>query len=333
MKKVILIAFSILILFLAVSYFIPVRKLNEVIIANSYTNIIKATFQPKNWIKWNDDVKDAWQKDSSSCHFTEDSLNHVSTIDIPGQQIRITQNHFLLYQLKETKQSHVSNFSFLMTMNVGYEKGSSGLNTLVTYGQMSRLLYKFFPFFEDTSFAHQTIASLKTYLEDPFRVYGFPIGLSQSSDSIFLTKTVVSSKKEIFKKLPLVFNELDSFARSKGIANPVNKNIYFNYINKDSLSVNAGVNINKIIPDDYLISCKRFYNGQIMVIGHYEGPFYKRYEIYNAMDQFMLDHQFIKGGASYEKYVSLLPASDSSVTKIELYYPLLNRSAISPVGR
>jgi hypothetical protein len=333
MKKVILIAISAFILFLVVSYFIPVRKLNEVIVTNTYSNIIKATFKPRSWIKWNDDVREAWQKDSSSCHFTEDSLHHTSTIDIPGRQIEIAQENFLLYHLTENKNSHISRFTFLLTMNVGDEKGTVGLNTLITYGRMSRYLYKIFPFLEDTSFAHQTISSVKSYIEDPARIYGFPIELKQSADSIFLTRTIVSSKKEIFKRLPLVFNELDSFARSKGIANPVNKNIYFNYINKDSLSINAGVNINKIIPDDYLISCKQFYYGQIMVIGHYEGPFYKRYELYNAMDQFMIDHQFIKGGASYEKYVSQLPESDSSVTKIELYYPLLNRSSISPVGR
>jgi hypothetical protein len=332
MKKVILICLSVLILFLIVSYFIPVRKLNEVLVANSYSNIIKATIQPRNWIKWNDAVKAAWLKDSSSCHFTEDSVSHISTIDIPGRQIVVTQNHFLLYQLKESKQGHISNFSFLLTMNVGAEKGTSGLNTFITYGRMSRLLYKIFPSFEDTSFEHQTIVSLKFYLEDLARFYGFPIELRKASDSIFLTRTIITSKNEIFKKLPIVFKELDSFARFKGIANPSNKNIYFNFISKDSISVNAGINIDKIIPDDYLISCKQFYNGQIMVIGHYEGPFYKRFEIYNAMDRFMIDHQFIKGGAGYEKYVSNLPVSDSSVTKIDLYYPLLNRISISAAG-
>jgi hypothetical protein len=327
MKKVVLIVFLVLIVLMIVSYFIPVRKLNEVVVANTYSNIIKATLQPRNWIKWNGDVKAAWQKDSSSCHFIEDSINHVSTIDIPGIKIQIVQDNFLLYHLTENKNNHESRFTFLLTMNTGEVKGTPGINTLITYGHVSRYLYDFFHYDDDVNFENKTIGSLRNYLENSENFYGFPIEIGQSPDSIFLTKTFVSSKKEIFKNLPRVFNELDSFARSKGVTNPVNKNIYFNPINKDSFSVNAGININKKVPDDYLISCKQFYSGQILIIGQYEGPFFKRLDLYKSMDQYLLDHQFVKGGASYERYLSPLPSSDSSMIKIELFTPLLNKKA------
>lgn len=324
MKKVILIVFSVLILFLIVSYFIPVRKLNEVLVANSYSNIIKATMHPGNWVKWNGDVKDAWQKDSSTCHFSMDSVHNISSIDIPGQQIHITQSNFLLYQLEQIKNNHSSDFSFLLTIHVGSEKGSSGLNTLITYGRVSRLLYKFFPFMDDSSFEVNTIKSLTNYLESPISFYGFPIEIKSPVDSIFLTKTTLMKKNEIFKKMPPIFNELDSFARARKISNPINKNVSFHYIGKDSVSVYTGVNIDKLVSDDYLISCQQLRYGQIMAVGQFEGRFSNRFDLYKAMDQFLVDHQFVKSGVSYEKYLSPLPESDSSLIKIELYYPLLN---------
>ncbi len=324
MKKTVLAIIVIVLLFLIISYFIPVRKLNEIIVPNSYTNIIKATVLPRNWIKWNDDVKEAWQKDSSNCHFSVDSENNISTIDLPGQQFRIIQNNFLLYQLAEIKNSHRSDFSMLLTIHVGSHKGSSGLNTLLTYGRMSRLLYQIFPFMDDSVFESKTIASLKSYLENPSRFYGFPIEMKLATDSIFLTKTTLLKKTELFKKMPAIFNELDSFARTKKIANPFNKNISFKYLDHDSVSLYTGVNIDKKIQDDYLISCQELPTGQIMAVGHFEGHFSNRPELYKVMDQFLSDHQFIKSGVPFEKYLSPLPKSDSAMIKIELYYPLLN---------
>jgi hypothetical protein len=62
--------------------------------------------------------------------------------------------------------------------------------------------------------------------------------------------------------------------------------------------------------------------GQVLAVGKFEGPFRDRPVLYDAMEKYLLDHQLIKIGVAYEKYLSPLPVSDSSIVKMELTYPL-----------
>src|ERR1700732_1356038 len=73
MKRVLPVIVIIIFVFLIVSFFIPASLENRVFIANTYQNIVSSFNQPRNWIKWDSEVRNAWQKDSSACRFQQDS--------------------------------------------------------------------------------------------------------------------------------------------------------------------------------------------------------------------------------------------------------------------
>ena len=324
MKKVVFILLLIFLALLVSSYFIRVKTTKEVLIANSFQNIIHSIMQPKSWIKWDDATYKAWQTDSVHCNFSQDTLHHSLLINIPGRQVLVTQKDYLLYQLEEVKDNNHAALTFSLTPFIGNQKGSSGKNTLVVYEVTTRLLYKLLPFANSNSFENNTIIALQSYLENAYRFYGYKIELKQSPDSIFLTKTSVVNKKELFEKLPFIFEDLQNFALANNISGPFNRNISFNVFGSDSTSVYAGININKKITNEFIFQTKSLRSGQLMAVGYYEGSFIGRIDLYKAIDKFLAEHDFIKGGAAFEKYLSPLPVNDSSIIKIELYYPLLN---------
>ena len=330
MKKIVFVLLLILLIFLVSSYFIQFKTTKEVLIANSFQNIIHSVMQPKSWIKWDDATYKTWQKDSTKCIFSQDTLHHTLSVNIPGRQVLVTQEDYLLYHLEEVRDHNSAAFSFSLIPYIGNQKGSFGKNTLVVCEITSRLLDKILPFINSNSFENNTINALQSYLENTYRFYGYKIELKQLPDSIFLTKTTVVNTKDLCQRLPFIFEDLQNFARANNIPGPFNRNISFNLFGNDSISVYAGININKKLTNEFIFQTKSLHSGQLMAAGYYEGPFIGRSDLYKAMDKFLAEHDFIKGGSAFEKYLSPLPVNDSSTIKIELYYPLLNTVIPSP---
>ncbi len=328
MKKVLFALPCIVVLFALVCFFIPSVQKNEVFIGNTLDNIVSSTMKPGNWIKWDSLVRQAWEKDSSACSFREDTARHTASINIPGKEIIITQVNYLIYQLEETKNHKHSTFLFSILPYLGNDQPGSFHNARISDAQDSRLLYKILPFLKQESFADKTISGLKSYLDNPTRFYGLPIQLKEPSDTIFLTQQeTATNQNDIFKKLPYLFNELDSFALAHHV-NPIgSKNVSYEFLPGDATKIIAGIHINRIIDGDYLVQCRQMPGNQALVVGTYEGLFQGRLKAYAAMDKYLVDHQLVKASANYEKYLSPLPVSDSSSIKIELIYPL--RSSIA----
>jgi effector-binding domain-containing protein len=327
MKKVFFALLSLLVLTLIVSYFIPSIRENKVFVGNTFNNIISSVDQPGNWIKWDPAVRQAWEKDSSACKFREDSVRHIITIDIPGKRIRVYQINYLLYQLEEIKDNDSSSFVFSIIPYVGNNQPRSLHNSQIAYAQDSRLLFKILPFLKAESFAERTMSDLKSYLENTARFYGLPIQLAKLSDTIFLARQKTITKQELFKDLPPLFEELDSFAQAYHVRPIGSKNVSYSYLPHDSVVIKAGIHINQSIMGDYLIHCMQMPGNQVLAVATYEGPFADRLKAYPAMEKYIFDHQLVTAGVCYEKYLSSLPVSDSSIVKIELTYPL--RSSVA----
>ena len=327
MKKFLFTLLSLIVLTLIVSYFIPSVIENKVFIGNTFQNIISSVFKPGNWIKWNPDVRQAWEKDSSACQFREDSMKRIITLDIPGKKIRVSQINYLLYQLDEIKDNDSSSFVCSIIPYVGNNDPRSVHNSRIVYARNSRLLFRILSFLKAESFAERTVSDLKSYLESTHRFYGLPIRLAELSDTIFLAQEKTITKQEIFKNLPVLFYELDSFAHASQVSPIGLKNVSYHYLPHDSVVVRTGIHINQSIVGDYLMQCMQMPRNQVLAVGTYEGPFANRMMAYPAMDKYILDHQLVKAGVCYEKYLSPLPVSDSSIVKIELSYPL--RSSIA----
>jgi hypothetical protein len=213
MKRVLLSLLVLALAFLIICYFIPVTREKQVFIASTYQNIISSTTQPKNWIKWDSSVRQAWQRDPSATSFSNDTTHHIISIDIPEKKIRITELTYLLYQVEEIRNERSSVFTFSIIPYIGNGQARSEHNSRIAYAEKSNLLYRFLPFLEGRSFGERTISGLRAFLENNTHFYGFPIELKQATDTLFLTKKDSLPKQDLFKKLPVLFEEIERDAR------------------------------------------------------------------------------------------------------------------------
>ncbi|MDR3711566.1 MAG: GyrI-like domain-containing protein [Puia sp.] len=322
MKKFFLLLPCLVVFGLLISYFIPSVRKKEIFVSNTYKNVLASATNPGNWISWDPSVRQAWLKDSSACTFTEDTIRHITTIDIPGKKITVTQLSYLAYQLEETKSNHSSFFVLTVIPFVGNDQLRSRHNATIGFAEDSRWLYKIFPFLDKGSFAQTTISNLADYLNNTTRFYGFSIEVKQTTaDTMFLTRKETLPKKDLFQKIPILFDTLEHYAQQVHVQ-AGHKNIYYNFLPHDSIEILAGLNIDKRIEGDYLHSFMEMPTGQALAVARFEGPFRDRLKAYEAMEKYIPDHELIKLGVCFEKYLSPLPQSDSSVIQIELSYPL-----------
>jgi hypothetical protein len=288
MKKLLLALIPLAILFLIVSFFIPVKLTKQLAVANTWQNV-ETALQPQNLAKW----------------------------DPSGKNVHITQVSYLLYQLEGTKDNHTEVFGLMITPYAGKELSHAG----IVYSRITNLFYKLFPFLEKPSFSATTVDELKSYVEDNRRFYGFPIELKAAADTLFVTKKLDLPAAALFANLPVMQKELEAYAKQNN-CRILAKNISFTALDHDSLSVMVGLNIDKIIAGDYIYNFRQLPGGVALATGHYSGPFRDRTALYQAMEKFLTDHQLAKRALPYETYSSPFPKSDTATIQIELSYPV-----------
>jgi hypothetical protein len=321
MKKVLGLLVVLFFVFLIISFFIPVRLEKSLFIANTFPNIVSSIFGPEKWTHWEPSVSRAWQQDSASCHFSNDTNRHSITISIPGKTWRVTQFSLSIYELDEIRKDDTSTFGFGIVPFAGNGQPRSQHNSYIVYAQPTNLFYKMFPFMARASYADSTVKALRSYLEDNHRFYGYPIGLEQAVDTLFLATSADIPARDLFKTLSAMSKTLDRYARENK-CRPTGKNLSFIFLPHDSITVMEGLNIDKIVSGNDTCVFRQLPSHQYLAVGHYEGRFRDRPALYAAMVKFLFDHELIRDGLPFEKYLSPLPTSDTSIIKLELSYPL-----------
>jgi hypothetical protein len=288
MKKLLLALIPLAILFLIVSFFIPVKLNNQLPVANTIPNI-QTALQPQNLVKW----------------------------DSSGRKIHVTEVSFMLYTLDDSSADQKQIFGLMLTPNAGKDQARSG----IVYSRMSNLFYKLFPFLEKRSFAATTVHALVSYLEDNRRFYGFPIDIEPAVDTLFLTKKQDLPANKLFATLPVMQAALEAYATQNN-CRVLAKNLSFSSLDHDSLTVMVGLNIDKSIAGDYIYNFRELPAKAALATGHYAGPFRDRTTLYQAMEKYLTDHQLAKRALPYETYRSPFPDSDSANIDIQLSYPV-----------
>ena len=286
MKKLLLALIPLAILFLIVSFFIPVKLTNQLAVANTIPNI-QASLQPQNLAKWASSAK----------------------------KTRVTQVSYLQYTLITSDDDQ--GFGLMITPTAGKDPSQPG----IIYSRFTNLFYKLFPFLEKPSFATTTITELKSYLEDNRRFYGFPIEIKAAADTLFVTKKLDLPAKELFTTLPVMQKALEGYARQNSVR-VLAKNISFLSLDHDSLTIMVGLNIDKVLDGDNTYNFRELPSGLALATGHYEGTFRDRTALYTAMEKYIMDHRLARRGLPYETYRSPFPVSDTSAIEIDLSYPV-----------
>ncbi len=288
MKKLLLALIPLAILFLIVSFFIPVKLTNQVAIDSTIPNI-QSALQPQELTKWSAAAK----------------------------KTHVTQFPALQYTLTSSDNDRMLGVGLMITPTAGKDPSRPG----IVYSRYTNLFYKLFPFLEKPSFATTTITELKAYLEDNHRFYGFPIELKAAADTLFVTKKLDLPAAALFINLPVMQRELELYAQQNN-CRILAKNISFSPLDHDSLSVMVGLNIDKVIAGDYIYNFRQLPSSAMLATGHYRGSFRDRTALYQAMEKYLQDHQLAKRALPYETYSSPFPVSDSSTIEMALSYPV-----------
>jgi hypothetical protein len=289
MKKLLLALIPLAILFLIVSFFIPVDLTNQIAVDSTIPNI-QTALQQQNLKKW--------------------ATKYLLVRQFPALQ----------YGLSTTDYDRMLALGLMITPTAGKDPAHPG----IVYSRRTNLFYKLFPFLEKPSFETTTITELKSYLEDNRRFDGVPIEIKPAADTLFLTKKQDLPAAALFTNLPLMQAALELYAKQNN-CRILARNLSFSPLDHDSLSVMVGLNIDKVIAGDYIYNFRQLPSRVALATGHYTGPFRDRTVLYQAMEKYLLDHHLAKRALPYETYTSSFPVSDTSTIEIALSYPVAGR--------
>jgi hypothetical protein len=282
------------VVFLMVSVFIPTERIQSLSVQTTVQNAVAALGHPTGW----------------------------RSLD-SGKNTRISEVSYMLYQIAEPG-SHGDTTAFTLAILPDVSPQHDPNKISLSYAYPSTVFYKFFPRFEKPTKESRIVGELQHYLQDNTLFYGYPITTERLVDSFFLATQKDIAARDLLKTLPGMIKELEDYARSNS-CRVIAQNISVAPLGHDSITLMAGLNIDRSIPGDNVHTFRELPSTLGLVAGEYEGAFRDRIRLYTAMEKFITDHALAKHGLPYERYLTSLPTSDSSYIKIRLLFPVSYR--------
>lgn len=302
-------------------YCIPTTRMGDVFIASSFRNVTSALGDPHHWLRWDSSLKAVRTADSAIAVHILDTTGKSFTITSPQTTIRVASPNYLQYDIQTQSPSGQSRLLLSVIPYVGNGQPRSQHNSTVAYSEATNLLFKCFAFLHRSPTPPTILGELRAYLEDPLKFYGFVMRIDTVKEKRFITRKEYLPTGKVLAHLPAVFQTIDRFIAQQP-AVPGHRNISFGKVEPDGVELLAGINIDHEVSGNDSLHYMEFPNGQIELVGHFQGAFRDRTSAYRAMEKYLLDHELIQNGAPYEKYLSPLPSSDSGFVNITLHYPL-----------
>ncbi|MBN8851379.1 MAG: hypothetical protein BGO55_09245 [Sphingobacteriales bacterium 50-39] len=294
MNKLIVIFLSLVIVLMLISLVIPAKQIRSVTVANTLSNSVAALHRPRSW----------------------------RTLD-SGRNTHINELGFMRWTISEPVNDKDST-EFAISLAPDLSPKQDPQHSTISYVHMTSLFYALFPSLEKPGIDVRTVDELRSYLQDNLRFYGYPIRTQKLVDSFFLTRQANLRSGDLFKALPGIFQTLETYA-SRESGKIIARNIAITPLDHDSITLMAGLNIDKSIYGDEVFNFRQLPSTLGLVVGRFEGRFSERNRLYAAMEKFISDHELAKRGLPYERYQSPLPGSDSSMIRIDLIYPVSYR--------
>ncbi|HEV2481074.1 MAG TPA: hypothetical protein VGS79_15470 [Puia sp.] len=291
MKRLSSILLIIVLLFVLASTFIPAELVRSVTVRNTIQNTVTALKHPE-----------AWRSLDS------------------GKNTHITETRYMLFQISEPEPNGDSiDLTLAIVPDVSPQHNPNNIG--ISYAYTTTLFFKLLPFLQRPSVESAIVGELQDYLQDNTRFYGYTITTQPLVDSFFLTRQRDIPTRDLLKTLPGLFAGLSDYARANS-CQVIAQNISIAPLSHDSISLMAGLNIDRSVIGDKVNTFRQLPSTLGLVAGQYEGPFHDRTGLYRAMEKFIADHRLAKRGLPFERYLSPLPSTDSSMVKIELLYPV-----------
>jgi hypothetical protein len=170
----------------------------------------------------------------------------------------------------------------------------------------------------------QGLKSLKAYLENPVKLYGFTIGIHPVIDTLILTKRAIVSRDKVKEKWAALEKELVAYLLDNRILRG-EVDIYYGTeaVSSDSLAAVVGIPVSSRRPEKEGMQFLKLPAQGRLLVGSYEGPDSVMPRLYQAMDKYVLDKELKKVAVPFEKKHRKFFESDEPGRSVyELVYPI-----------
>lgn len=308
---------SLLIVFLIVGLFIPVREKQEIKIEANFFNVLEQLNSPDNWKNWQVSLKDSDTMALSSIHIRVDSLSDRFFIESADHSFYVQKLSPVSFEIKEINNKDTLFYNIYVLSTI-FPKHT----TVVTTTRVNLLNY-LFPRPGRTR-AFSTATQLKYFMENPTAYYGYTFKIENTIDTVVVVKETIVAKRNWRKELSLVYKSLDSFIDRNRLKIMQPKIVSFKSISNDTIKIRAGIPVNHVVPGTNNIECLKMPKGHILV-GQYKGAYYKRSSLSSAMKKYIQNNSLDIIAVPYEKFLNdSIPETDTSVVSIKMYYPILD---------
>lgn len=308
MKKALLIIFSIGILIITL-FFIPVKRVETLSVKGDYSTLAQQLNDQRNWIKWSSSLQTENQKPELSSPANEGDWKYA------GAGYYVKMNNPLSFTLAEKTEDEFPEYSFFITPTL---KEDSFTITVQHRQHIASYLLEN----PENNNGFRIASRMKEYMENPGDFYGFPIEITTTTDLnvITLKDTIASGEKR--SRLQEMYNVLDRFIQQSNLTQVQKRIAYFKPYKRDSLIVMTGIAVNELPKSNGEIEAVQMPEARILKCS-YRGPYEKISEAYSALENYIKDRKLQKIALQFERYLNdSIPASDSSVVEIDVYYPI-----------
>jgi len=170
----------------------------------------------------------------------------------------------------------------------------------------------------------QGLKTLKAYLEDPVKLYGFTIGIHPVTDTLILTKRVIVPREKVNQQWAALEKELVAYLLDNRMLRG-EVDIYYGTeaVSSDSLAAVVGIPVSSRRPEKEGMQFLKLPAQGRLLVGSYDGPDSVMSRLYQAMDKYVLDKELKKVAVPFEKkHRKFFEIDEPGHSVHELVYPI-----------
>jgi len=305
-----------LLLFLAVlaSLLIPVNQQKTILIKSSFLNLYSLLSNPEKWERWRPDIQKDILADSGKISIKKDTGSFTIKYAPLELLVKLKGNSFDIEEKNNGKSTH---YSYI----VAPLPNKLPAQTILAVDKKTKLLNYLIGQVSEASFADTHIDDLKKFMENDDLLYGFKITKIRVPESnlIVVRKEVLKNKK--FAEAAQMLTQLQQFVKMHGVKQMQPLIAQFLPRGEDSSQVNVGFFIDKEVVSDKAVTFVRMPKGGPLYSAVFNGKFNKRQKVYNALQQYFIDHTYQSAILPFESYLdNKLPTSDTDDVNIRVNF-------------
>ena len=306
-KKAILLLLLLLTLSL---FFIPVTQQKDINVKGSFFNVYTSLSLPTQWEQWRSDLRHIAETDSSKISVQKGTNSFSLTSTEKTLNVKYSGNSFLV-------DDGLSGKSIEYEFAVVPKKDNN--STSVTVLRRTSLISYLLAGGELLADTH--ISDLKIFMETDSLHYGYKIVKTKVPEDnlIEIKKKVLASDK--FTSAAGMLASLHRFIAAHNTKQMQPVIAQFLPKGKDSMQVNVGIFIDKVVKPEKDIAFVTMPKGGPLYSAKFSGKFDKRGKVYESVHRYFADHGYQIAILPFETYLdNKLPVSDTSTVNIRVNF-------------